>query len=132
MSKTLLSQQTCPCTPKNSYHDCCQPYHLGKTLPATAEVLMRSRYSAYVLQLRDYLKETWHPSTCPDLADLTERSLKWISLTINNSWLNQQANEAFVEFTARYKINGKAEKMHEISRFVFEDNKWLYVDGQLS
>jgi SEC-C motif-containing protein len=36
-----------------------------------------------------------------------------------------------VEFVARCKINGRAERMHELSRFVREQGRWYYIDGQM-
>lgn len=124
--------QPCPCDPSKQYEDCCEPFHQGHATPNTAEQLMRSRYSAYVLQLNTYIKETWHSSNRPSLAHFTGQPIKWLGLTINKSWSNKLANEAFVEFTASYKINGKMQKMHEISRFILENNKWFYLEGKLS
>ena len=36
---------------------------------------------------------------------------------------------AEVEFVARYRVNGRAGRLHERSRFVREANRWYYVDG---
>lgn len=91
---------------------------------------MRSRYSAYVLQLEDYLLQTWHPDTRPDSLDLAQdRQTKWLGLEVLR-FESTGENTAIVEFVARYKINGKAEQLHEISRFVKMDKKWYYIDGK--
>ena len=90
---------------------------------------MRSRYSAYVLKLEDYLLKTWHPGTLPTSLDLTSDQTKWLGLEVKK-YANESTTRATVEFIARYKIAGKAHRLHEISRFVFEENKWLYVDGE--
>lgn len=122
----------CPCNPKALYHNCCEPYHNGAQYPEQPESLMRSRYSAYVLHNIDYLKLTWHSSTCPD--DFGEMNdIKWLGLKINHVSENQDLQEYFVEFIARYKDktnNGKAEKIHENSRFIYEDLKLVYIDGE--
>lgn len=122
----------CPCSPNKAYADCCLPFHQKIKLPNNAEQLMRSRYSAYVLNLTDYISETWHPTTRPSLAQLTAHPVQWIKLTINKTWQSLQADEAFVDFDAFYEANGQFQKMHEVSRFVFINNRWFYIDGKVS
>ncbi|WP_345488446.1 YchJ family protein [Orbus sasakiae] len=123
--------QLCPCCSNQSYQDCCEPYHLWQKNAPTAETLMRSRYSAYALRKADYLVKTWHPKTLPSKLAEEISEAKWIELVIHKSWDSQSPNEAFVEFTARYRNSqGKAEKMHEISRFIKHDSHWFYVDGK--
>ena len=120
----------CPCNPSADYADCCQPLHDG--VPAeTAEALMRSRYSAYVLGLRDYLVATWHPSTKPVPFELDATpGLRWLGLEVRRHAQLGEA-EAVVEFVARYKPGGApAVRLHEISRFERVDGRWLYVDGE--
>lgn len=87
---------------------------------------MRSRYSAYVLGLTDYLLATWHPGTAPGELDLAP--LKWLGLEVCRSEASTDAG--VVEFVARYRENGRGVRLHEISRFVREGGRWLYVDGQ--
>ena len=121
----------CPCQSGQSYSACCQPYHQGKAAP-TAEALMRSRYSAYTLQLEDYLLETWHPDTRPSTLNLAnDTSTKWLGLQVSRTEMPSE-NMATVEFTARFKVNGKAERMHEVSRFVHIEGRWYYLDGDVS
>ena len=69
----------CPCGSDLPYANCCQPWHGGQAAP-TPEALMRSRYSAYVLGLLDYLLATWHPSTAP--GDLELDAVKWLGLEV--------------------------------------------------
>ena len=86
---------------------------------------MRSRYSAYVLGLIDYLLGTWHPSTAPGELELPP--VKWLGLEVRHT---EAAGDAgVVEFVARCKDNGRAERMHETSRFVRQEGRWLYIDG---
>ncbi len=87
---------------------------------------MRSRYSAYVLGLIDYLVATWHPSTAP--GDLELQPIKWMGLEVRDA--DSTGDAGVVEFVARYKVNGRAERMHELSRFVREQGRWYYIDGQ--
>ena len=93
---------------------------------------MRSRYSAYVLKLADYLLASWHPSTRPSSLDLAEDDgTKWLGLEIKRSQ-QQDENHASVEFVARYRIAGRGYRLYEISRFVCEDGHWFYVDGDIN
>ena len=91
---------------------------------------MRSRYSAYVLKLEEYLVATWHPDTLPSELDLTADDTKWLGLEAKKHAL-QDASHATVEFVARYRVAGKGHRLHELSRFVREDGRWYYVDGDM-
>lgn len=116
----------CPCGGKD-YASCCAPYHQGLPAP-DAQALMRSRYSAYVLKLEDYLLATWHASTRPETLELWADSSRWLGLEIKRHEV-QEPDQATVEFVARYKIAGRAYRLHELSRFVREDGRWYYLDG---
>ena len=117
----------CPCGGEN-YDRCCGRYHGGVPAPDAAS-LMRSRYSAYALNLEDYLLATWHPDTCPAMLELAEDDTKWIGLEVKKH-LVESPDRATVEFVARYKVGGRAHRLHEISRFVKEHGRWFYVDGE--
>ena len=124
----------CPCGLSRAYEQCCGRWHAafaaGQGLQAPdAEALMRSRYSAYVLDLSDYLLATWHPDHRPQQLSRNEPGLRWLGLEVRKH-LQQDADHATVEFVARSKLGGQAQRMHEISRFVREDGAWLYLDGQ--
>ena len=121
-----LEPLSCPCG-DGYYTECCARYHTQLNAPDAVR-LMRSRYSAYVLKLEDYLLATWHPNTRPVVLDLATDRSKWLGLEVRQH-SNVSATQATVEFVARYKINGKLHRLHEISRFVFEEDKWLYLDG---
>ena len=89
---------------------------------------MRSRYSAYVLQLEDYLLATWHPSTRPAALDLgATPPPKWLGLQVKAH--TETNSTASVEFVARYRVGGRAQRLHEVSRFLREDGRWYYVSG---
>ena len=123
---------SCVCGSGQPYADCCVRYIVGGEAAPTAEVLMRSRYTAYSLSREDYLLATWHASTRPVQSGLAEEPpVKWIGLEVKR-FEQQGADHAIVEFTARYKVNGRAHRLHEVSRFVREDGCWFYVDGVVS
>ena len=120
----------CCCGSGKPYATCCGRLHSGAEIAAGAEALMRSRYSAYVLGLEPYLLATWHPDTRPKHLDLhTEPRAKWLGLEIKRHVLTGP-DSAIVEFIARYRLDGRANRLHEASRFVREDDRWLYVDGE--
>ena len=89
---------------------------------------MRSRYSAYVLGLKGYLLATWHASTRPAALDLgAGPAAKWLGLDVKAR--TAAGDAATVEFVARCRVGGRAQRLHEVSRFVREDGRWFYVDG---
>jgi SEC-C motif-containing protein len=113
------------------YAGCCSRYldHADEAAAPDAESLMRSRYTAFVLERGDYLQATWHPSTRP--ADLDfDPGTKWLGLEVR-SHRSTGEDRAEVEFVARYRVGGRAVRLHETSRFVREDGCWFYVDGDI-
>ncbi|MDO8041429.1 YchJ family protein [Janthinobacterium sp. SUN137] len=144
---TPSTSAACPCGGA-SYASCCGPYIAGDAVPPTAEALMRSRYTAFTLRDEPYLRATWHASTCPtDALFAEEEKVHWLGLEVKSALrLRQRKAESAdqaeeiqrdsVEFVARYKVNGRAHRLHEVSRFVREaDNssggalRWFYLDG---
>jgi SEC-C motif domain protein len=117
------------------FADCCGRFIDGGAAAPTALELMRSRYSAYVLGESHYLRDTWAPQTCPaDLdADASAPDApRWLGLQIKR-FTPLDATHAEVEFVARYKVGGRAHRLHESSRFIRgEDGHWRYVDGDVS
>ncbi len=91
---------------------------------------MRSRYSAYVLGLGDYLRATWHPGTRPPALE-PETGVTWLGLDVKRH-APTSPGTAEVEFVARYRLGGgSATRLHERSRFVRDNGQWFYVDGDL-
>jgi SEC-C motif-containing protein len=128
----VTSPPTCPCDLGRPYADCCGRWHAGALhLQAPdAALLMRSRYSAFVLGLPDYLLATWHESTRPAALELDAAGLRWLGLEVRRHAVQDEAH-ATVEFVARSKQGGRAQRLHETSRFVRESGHWFYVDGDL-
>ncbi len=128
---TRTPADPCPCGLPADYAACCGRYHAGEAAP-DAERLMRSRYSAYVRQLSDYLRQTWHPETRPAELSLDEapgQRTQWLGLTVNEHSITGP-DSAEVRFTARYRIGGgSAVRMNEHSRFLRIDGRWYYLDA---
>ena len=121
----------CPCGSEKPYTACCQPWHTGLAEGVhapTPEVMMRSRYSAYVVGQIEYLLATWHPSTAPGELELSP--VKWLGLDVRHA--EETGDAGVVEFVARLRVNGRAQRMHEISSFVRKDGRWYYIDGQIT
>lgn len=126
----ITNSHPCPCDSGAAYAACCGRYIDGDAMPATAAQLMRSRYVAYALGREDYLLRTWHASTRPRALHLADEPVKWLGLRLLRLQAGDaQDREGVVEFVARYKVGGKAARLHETSRFVREGGQWLYVDG---
>ena len=138
--KLLQPKAPCPCgrvvsNQAVSYGDCCARWHAGLAAGGPyaphAELLMRSRYSAFVLEDAAYLLATWAPAKRPSSLEF-EFGIKWLGLTIRDvcEGISSAGHQAEVEFVARCKpAQGPAVRMHERSRFVLEGGQWLYLDG---
>ena len=89
---------------------------------------MRSRYTAYTLADDASLRARWAAQPRPATPTISEAGVQWLGLDVRRHV--EEGNEASVEFVARYKIDGRAYRLHEISRFVREDECWYYLDGR--
>jgi len=131
----MSAAQACPCGRVDAkkravaYVDCCGRFvdHFNTTPAPDAEHLMRSRYSAFVREQAGYLLATWHGSTRPASLDF-DAGAKWLGLEVRQHQVTG-ADTAEVAFVARYRVQGQAVRLHERSRFVREDGRWFYVDG---
>lgn len=112
-----------------SYENCCKVFHLQQQKPLTCEQLMRSRYSAFILQLGEYLFTTYHFDFRDGLTieQLSEKSLDWCNLQIIETQSFDKTG--FVEFKAWYISDGQLACHHERSNFVKNHDQWLYCDG---
>lgn len=120
----------CPCNSGELYKSCCALYHNKSAYPPTAEKLMRSRYSAYVLKNEKYLLYTWQTSKRPP--SLALNSVRWTGLEILSIKDGLESDTTgVVEFVAKYSLGNQDGKVHEISNFLKENNKWFYVDGTI-
>ncbi|MDB5861917.1 MAG: hypothetical protein JWQ76_5606 [Ramlibacter sp.] len=127
----------CPCGRRDqrgqalAFSRCCGRYlaDFSRTPAPDAEALMRSRYSAFVLEDADYLLATWHASTRPPQLGF-EAGLKWLGLEVRDA-RQPDADHAEVEFVARSRLAGRGHRLHERSRFVCEGGRWQYLEGEL-
>lgn len=118
----------CVCLSGETYADCCGRFHNGGAEAATAEQLMRSRYSAFVLLDAEYLRKTWHPVTAPSDLEL-DPAMEWRRLDIlSTSRGGPLDTEGTVEFKAHFRHDGERGVHHETSRFLRLDRRWYYVD----
>lgn len=123
-----MEQESCPCGTNNKYSECCEPFHSGMKLASTAQELMRSRYCAYVKNNRDYLLASWHESTRPQA--LVLEPTNWLGLKIKSTRKGLSGDsEGWVEFVARYKVDGRAHRLEEHSYFVKESGVWYYLNA---
>ncbi|MFT5242993.1 MAG: SEC-C motif-containing protein [Psychroserpens sp.] len=122
----------CYCGNKKTYATCCEVFHLNKGKTKTAEQLMRSRYSAFVLANGDYLMQTHHSSTRP-ISEKKEivkwaKSVQWIKLEILETTRGLENDlEGTVTFNAYFYENGSIELIHEKSAFLKENDTWYYL-----
>ena len=122
---------TCPCGSGRTYADCCGPLLEGARPAATAEALMRSRYTAYTRGDAAYVARTWHASSCPAELDLNRSPVHWTGLTVIGCTAGGADDDrGTVEFIAHFEADGRAGQVHEVSRFVREHGQWLYLDGE--
>ncbi|MDR9440574.1 MAG: YchJ family protein [Halomonas sp.] len=121
----LLLSDGCPCGSGLTYHACCAPCHGGEPAP-TPEALMRSRYSAFILGLTDYLLASWHPDTRPTSL-VPDASTRWVRLEICDS--GEEGDEGFVHFRATCREGRRWAVLEERSRFRREAGNWVYLDG---
>ncbi|MBN4080151.1 SEC-C domain-containing protein [Beggiatoa alba] len=132
MTASKNRSSDCPCGSNINYSQCCGQYIEQCFLVPTAEALMRSRYSAYVLSDETYLLRTWHASTRPVQLGLEDEAQRWIKLDVLT--INQGTpldNSGTVEFIAHYQVQNKKQKIHEVSRFIKQNTQWFYLDGVL-
>lgn len=125
----VTASSPCPCGLSAPYGECCGRFHAGTAAAPTAERLMRSRYSAFVVRDEPYLLRSWHPDTRPPRVEF-DAGQHWLGLEI----LRTSEGSAFhttgtVEFRARFRYGGAEDALHEHSRFVRHDGAWVYVDA---
>lgn len=119
----------CPCGRGEAYDECCGPLLAGQRQAATAEALMRSRYTAFAVGDRDYLLRSWHPDTRPAALDL-DPDIRWRFLEIVRTERGGPFDsDGVVEFAAHHRDPGGSRVLREVSRFERVDGAWRYLDG---
>ena len=87
---------------------------------------MRSRYTAFITGDRDYILNSWHPDTRPELSD--DEPNTWVGLEIVESSID--GDDGQVEFKAKLIHNDYLEILHEVSEFVRVEGRWFYYSGE--
>jgi peptide deformylase len=131
-------QITCPCSSSSTYEKCCKPFH-GNVLPVTALQLMRSRFSAYALNLPDYIIATTHPAS-PQYSEnkfawrrsISQFSRKSVFHRLEILDFKENKRVASVAFTAYLSQNREDATFSEKSYFEKINKRWYYLGGQLT
>jgi SEC-C motif domain protein len=134
---SVAADGPCPCGRVDArqrplaFARCCGPClaDFAQRPAPDAEALMRSRYCAFVLEDADHLMATWYWSKRPPDVQF-EAGTKWLGLEVREHRVIDDGH-AEVEFVARSRQAGRAHRLHERSRFVREDGRWYYVDGEM-
>jgi len=118
----------CPCQSGDLYDQCCGRFISHQQSAENALQLMRSRYTAFVKNQRDYIIQTWRADACPVDLQLDD-TIRWVRLEIIN-W-QERGEAATVEFEAWLLVDGTLQSLHERSEFVCQQGRWLYAGGKL-
>lgn len=126
----------CPCGSGQPYESCCEPFIAGKALPPTPEALMRSRYTAFTVAAIDYLHDTLAPEERSDFnraeTEKWARSSQWLGLTIHAAEGGAEGEDlGSVDFTAKFRMDGRNEAHREVSAFRRENGRWFYAGGRI-
>ncbi len=130
--RVLNTSTICPCGSGVTYQQCCEHFHTGVKNPETAEALMRSRFTAYVMDITGYIQTSWDTSTRPkeDKLNFGGEKLDWQRLEILDTKKGGAADsKGIVDFKAYYSKDGEDHILHETSRFIKTNGRWLYLDG---
>lgn len=132
----MTDKNACPCGSGLDFESCCDPIHRGAQPAATAEALLRSRYSAFVKGNVEYVVETVHPSVRDELDVDNLRSWAsdstWLGLDVVATQLGgEDDEEGLVEFVAHYDDkDGQHVDHHERSYFKKDEGRWYFLDGE--
>jgi SEC-C motif domain protein len=122
-----MADRECPCGSKAALSACCGPIIGGAAAP-TAEALMRSRYSAYVLGEIDHILTTQQDEGGRAQTERWSKESEWLGLEVNATEAGgEDDEEGVVAFTARYRMNGEDVAHHERGLFGRRDGRWIYV-----
>ncbi len=127
----MKDESPCPCGSGSTPSSCCLPVINNHHLATTAEMLMRSRYTAFVLQHAQYIRSSWHTTTRPKALNFDDHIVEWLGLEINSCQDGLASDDSGkVDFTCSYLENGQLCKLQETSQFIKEDGLWYYLQGE--
>lgn len=133
-----MDKKQCPCGSGLEYGACCEPIIKGKAKAATAEALMRARYSAYVKHEINFIAASCVRGDEDNEIDLDEtrrwsEESEWLGLKIHGTQNGGPSDtEGVVEFSATYARNGLRDEHREIAAFKKVDGAWMYAEGKLA
>jgi SEC-C motif-containing protein len=126
----MIEESLCPCGSGSAFSSCCQPILDDHSLATTAEMLMRSRYTAFVQQHGQHIQASWHTRTRPKTLNFDDHPVVWLGLQVHSHQDGQPGdNEGNVNFTSSYLENGQLCKLQEDSQFLKENGLWYYLQG---
>lgn len=135
MQAALRLNARCPCNSGHEFGQCCRPYITAGACPLHADVLMRSRYSAYTLAKINYIEQTQAEAAAKDFDSLAAKRwakrCKWLKLDVVDFIEDYDAGAATVSFVARYNEAGNIRTLQERSVFKRIAGKWYYVSGDV-
>jgi len=125
----------CPCGSNVPYESCCRPVIAGEQKAATAEQLMRSRYSAYVKKEIGHILNSLHPDHRTDYDEKSSRAwaerAEWHGIRILKTvGGGTDENKGQVEFVVSYTENGLKQEHHELSSFRKKEGVWYFEAGK--
>jgi len=127
----MSSSMQCYCGKPLAFESCCEALISGRQGAESPEALMRSRFSAYVIQNYDYILATYALAQRIELSlnELRQSSAttKWLRLVVQKTVQNNTSGK--VEFSAYYQLDGQVYLMHETSDFIFDNKQWYYTTG---
>ncbi|WP_168703236.1 YchJ family protein [Gordonia paraffinivorans] len=122
----------CPCLSGFPFGECCGPVLDGTRPAPTAEALMRSRFTAFVVGDREHVLRSWHPRTRPTDLSLDEK-MRWYRLDVESTRGGSPFDtDGEVTFTVYYRVDSDKGTLHERSRFTRYRGEWVYVDGVIA
>ena len=130
MKNKSPAQLFCPCGSEKEYPACCAPVLADHKSALTAEMLMRSRYTAFVKKHTAHLLKTWIEKNRPTSLNFADHPVIWIGLVIHKTMDGRVTdNTGKVHFTSTYIESGQLCSLNETSDFTKRDGLWYYVDG---
>jgi len=126
----MTEESFCPCGSGLALSSCCLPVLNDQSLATTAEMLMRSRYTAFVQQHTQYIQSSWHTKTRPKTLNFDDHPVVWLGLQIHNQHEGSVSDSSgTVDFSCSYLENGQLCKLQEVSEFLKENGLWYYLQG---
>ena len=120
--------QPCPCGSGKPFGQCCLPVLQGTRVAATAEELMRARFTAHATHDFAFLHRTYRPtSRQPYVEEKGVPATQWTRLVVHQHDVGPAPDLAYVDFSAYGTEEGRELVLHEKAEFVRQDGAWIYT-----